>query len=444
VTVTTPLVRDVIEYREYQGNLVAVQNVPIRARVPGRLERMHYAPSTDVEAGDLLFEIEREPYEIAVAAAEAELEAARAVRAEREAILSRIERAYERGAATQAERIEATARARQAEAGVQATEAALREAKLNLSYTTVTSPLAGRVNRNLVDVGSLVGESEPTLLTNVVQMDPIRASFDVSEAIVLEYLKRGRDGEVDPSGPPVQMALANDPPGAWPYHGKVNYIDNQVDAGTGTIRVRAEFANPKPHRLFPGLFVRIRGPFRQIPDAVVIFENAVGTDIGGKYVLTVNASDELGKTPIELGPSAGPGQVVVASGLSAEARYVVRGLQQARPGERVEVETIAREAYGAAHGGLASPQPPEPGERPGGADHRIEPADSSESAGSSQAGRANEPAPATDRPASDRAPRDGEPSDFETDATPADPSAASAPSEQADAPTSKPTPHSTP
>lgn len=337
VVVGTAVQRDVVSYYHYTGNTAAVDQVDIRARVPGYLRAKHYETSTDIAAGTLLFTIEPEPYEAAVAAAQAQVRRARASLDLAKLRQQKVEEAFRKSAATEFERLEVEAQRRESEADLEAAQASLDDANIQLGYTRVVTPIAGRVNRELVDVGNLVGQGEPTLLTTVVTMDPIYAYFDVSERIVLEYLGRGRSGNMDegPKPPTLELARANDPEDAYPFVGVVDFVDNIVDAETGTIRVRGVFANPDG-KLFPGLFVRIRAPDETLPDALLVQQDAVLTGLNGKYLLTVGDDDVVHRRPVTLGPRDG-GQVVVVQGLAAGERYITRGVQKARPGQKVMI-----------------------------------------------------------------------------------------------------------
>jgi len=336
VKVATPDKQDVTAYYHYTGTLEPVEAVAVRARVSGYLREVHFTPSSDVAAGDLLFTIEREPYEIALELADAEVERAIALRLGASTRYDKIKTAFDANAATRAELIEAEAQLKQRIAEVKSAQANQQEARLQLSYTKVTAPIAGRVSRSLVDAGNLVGSGEPTLLTTVVKMDPIFVYFDVSERIVLEYIGRGKKGSLGsaPQQPPVEIARPSDPAGTYPYRGTINWVDNQVDPQTGTIRVRGQLSNERSD-LFPGLFVRARAPYHVIRDAVVIQQNAIGKDIGGSFVLVVDEKNSVARRAVTLGPQAGVGRVAVTDGLTHDDRYIVQGIQKARPGNPV-------------------------------------------------------------------------------------------------------------
>jgi len=344
VEVATPVRRDVTSYYHYTGNLEAVASVEVRARVGGTLEEMHFIPSTQVEAGTPLFTIETEPYDIGVQAAEAAVQAAEAARDLAALERQQIQEAFDKNAANEreVEKYVTTLRTRDAE--LLAAQAQLRDAKLQRSYADVVAPIAGRVSRNLVDVGTLVGVGEPTLLTTVVQMDPIYVYVDVSERIVLEYLGQGRTGEVKseqrPNAPVIEIARASDPPGSYPFSGKVDYADSVVDQGTGTLQVRGNIANPEGN-LFPGLFVRARVAREFLADAVLVREDALGTDLSGKFVLVGDEKNIVSMYPVTVGDRTGDGYVVITEGLDGSERYVAVGIQKARPGRPVTIRQAA-------------------------------------------------------------------------------------------------------
>jgi len=332
VTVTTPITRDVTDYTEFTGRTVAFESVEVRARVSGALQEMLFRPSQPVRAGDVLFIIEPEPYEAARDIAVATIQQWEAELARAESDLSRLEQALQTEAVSEQEVDKARADVKTAEANLAAARAGLVNAELQLSYTQVKAPISGLVGRNLVDLGNLVGSGQNTLLTTVNQVDPIYAYFDVSESILLQILGsadvalgEGRAGRDSP------VFLGLDDETGWPHEGVIDYFDNTVDAGTGTIQVRGNFPNPT-RKLFPGLFARIRVPVGEISDAVLVDESTIGTDLGGKFVLVVGGDNVVELRHIELGPLQGDGMRVVLSGLEANERYIVNGLQRARPG----------------------------------------------------------------------------------------------------------------
>lgn len=349
VEVATPEVRTVTRYFEYTGTVRALRTAEIRARVPGFLEEILFEDSAEVEKGDLLFVIEQEPYRVAEQRAEAAVQRALALENEARSRLNRLNAAAEAGATNPFELIEAEATLEQRKADVVEARASLRQAQLELDYTTIESPFSGRVNRNLVDEGNLVGDGENTLLATVVKVQPIYVFFDVSERIALEYMARGRRGNVPAEAQDrVEVGLANET--GYPHIGKINYVDNVLDSSTGTIEVRAIFPNENT-ALYPGLFARIRVPFEEIEDAVVISRNALGVGLEGSYVYVVDNENKVERRPVELGEEQDDGTVVVTSGLGAEDRYVIAGLQRVRAGQEVALASEQQQDQPNAGGG---------------------------------------------------------------------------------------------
>ncbi len=344
VSVATPIVRDITEYYSYTGTLAATERVELRARVPGFIEAVTFSPSSDVTKGDPLFLIEPEPYQIAVAAAEASLKRAQAAMQVAQAELEKTQKVYAGRAEAVVELLRAEGTFKQREAEVALAESDLAEAKIRLGYTEVNAPLTGRIDRNQVDAGDLVGSDGPTLLATIVKIRPVWAYFDVSERIVLEYLKRGQSGKVrradedesQGSGGLVELALASTPAGEYPFKGRLDFVDNEVDEATGTIRVRAIFPNDDGS-LFPGLFARARVPYGRIEGAVMVEENAIGSDLAGRFVWVMGDNNVPAKRYLPaLGELRGAYRVV-SQGLGPEERYVVAGVQGIRPNQSVKV-----------------------------------------------------------------------------------------------------------
>ena len=329
-----PLQQDVVEYLELTGRTEAVESVRIRARVSGALERVAFKASSEVNEGDLLFVIEPELYIANRERAIANVRQWEAELARAKSDLERLELAIRTNAVSQQEVDRARADLDQAEANLLGAKASLTQAELDLSYTEVRSPIRGMVSRRLVDVGNLVESGENTLLTTVVKIDPIYAYFDVSERTLLEVLAaRGQTITTERAVEPTEEAavflgLANEE--GWPHEGYIDYIDNTVDTGTGTIQVRGVFSNATG-KLFPGLFARIRVPRDVLDDALLVSERAIGTDLGGKYLLLVGENNVVELRHVELG-SLQEGMRVIYSGLKPDERYIINGLQRARPG----------------------------------------------------------------------------------------------------------------
>jgi RND family efflux transporter MFP subunit len=322
---------------EFTGTTRAIESAEVRARVSGILTKMHFTPSSMVEEGDILFTIERDAYQAARDASVARLKSAKAELARAESDLSRIEIAIQNNAVSRQDLDLAQAKRDQADAAVLGAQADLDNAELNLSYTLVRTPISGQVGRNLVDIGNLVGQGEPTLLTTVNKMDPIFVYFDAPERLVLQFAeaRRGADpGETTEEmeeHPAIRVVvkLANE--NSFLHPGHIDYIANTVDPATGTIQLRAVLENPDLV-LFPGLFVRIRVMAGTSRPALLISERAVSTDIGGKYVLLVGEGNIVEQRYVELGQLQDDGTIVVESGLEGNEQYIVNGILRARPG----------------------------------------------------------------------------------------------------------------
>lgn len=335
VTVAVPERRDVQGYLEFTGNTAAFAEVEVRARVRGFLEEVHFAPSDQIKKGQLLFSIEDAPYVADRDQAVADVRRWESELARAQADLERLEQAVASNAVSLSEVDRARADRDQADANRMAAEARLVQAELDLSYTKIHSPIDGRVNRWFVDPGNLVGATESTLLTTVVKMQPIHAYWEMSESIFLRVLdeanksNRGDGDNIPERGEfPVYLGTGNDE--GWPHEGWIDYADTSVDSGTGTLQVRAVFDN-KRGRLFPGLFARIRMPTETLVDAVLVRESAIGTDLGGKYVYVVGEDNVVEQRFVQLGPKDGL-MIVATSGLEHGERYIVNGIQRARPG----------------------------------------------------------------------------------------------------------------
>jgi len=335
VTVANVIERDVTEWDEFTGRLQAVESVEVRPRVSGLVSAVRFSEGAMVRRGDLLFQIDRRPFQAEVDRLEAELTRARATVQRANSELGRAERLRSENAISNEEHDRRAAFAQESAAQVAAVEAALRAAQLNLEFTEVTSPINGRVSRAIITEGNLVssGPGEATLLTTVVSLDPVYAYFDADEQIYLKYTggadKTRNRGSINRH---IRMALANED--GFPRDGQLDFLDNQLDGATGTIRARAVFRNTDG-QLTPGLFVRLRlsgaGDYR----GLLIQDRAVGTDLSKKFVYVVSPKHEIEYRPVTLGPIV-DGLRVVRSGLKAGEPVVVNGLQRVRPGSKVE------------------------------------------------------------------------------------------------------------
>lgn len=338
VTVSLPVQQKITEWDEYTGRFVAVKTVEIRARVSGFIDSIHFKDGQIIKQGDLLFIIDPRPYRLAVEQATADRDRARAKLAiathdvERATPLVRSQSVTEREFDTRKSTQE------DASAAVMSADAALKQAQLNLEWTEVRAPIAGRISDRRVDAGNLIagGQSGATPLTSIVSIDPIHFVFDGSEADFIHYLRLAAAGE-RPSSRDVQNPVAVRLADEFDYKhlGRMDFVDNVVNAKTGTIRGRAIFDN-KDGLLTPGFFGRVR-LFGGEHDALLLPDSAIASDQSNKIVFTVAADDTVGVKRVELGPLA-HGLRVIRSGLNAGDRVVIEGLARARPGQKVKAE----------------------------------------------------------------------------------------------------------
>lgn len=329
VTVAAVERRSVTPYDEFSGRLEAVDRVEVRPRVAGAIQSVHFTEGALVKAGDLLLTIDPAPYRAEADRAQAQLAAAQARLENATTEEARAERLWDEHAVARRELDQRVNARRTAQADVHAAEAALQLAKLNLGYTQVRAPVGGRVGKLEVTAGNLVaaGPTAP-VLTTIVSVSPIYASFDADESVVARALRelpsRGSRQALDRI--PVQIATDADAT----LSGHLQLIDNQVNAKSGTVRVRAVFDN-RDGRLMPGQFVRVRLGHAKPESAVLVSESAVGTDQDKRYVLVVGAGNKVAYRMVTLGPTV-DGMRIVNAGLQPGERIVVNGLQRVRPG----------------------------------------------------------------------------------------------------------------
>ena len=347
VTVAHPVKKDVTMYHDHTGKTAAVESVEVRARVRGFLKSIDFQEGSNVKTGQLLFVIDPAEFEARRDRAKANLEGKRAERIRAQTNLDNTTAAKRKGAATATEVTEATAARDKAKAAVAAAEAELKGAELELAYTQVRSPIEGKVGRARVIVGNLVGAGENTLLTTVVKMDPMYVYFDASERTFLRVLEKHSSRERQKPRRKAFLGLSHQT--GYPFKGRMDYVENKADETTGTIRVRAVFPNDR-QLLYPGLFARIRVPGEVVKDALLVEPRAIGSDFGGKYVLVVNAQNLVEHRSVRLG-GLFQGMRVVLRGLTAGDRYIVKGLQRARPGR--PVKAVTREPAGRTPEGRA-------------------------------------------------------------------------------------------
>ncbi|WP_412063914.1 efflux RND transporter periplasmic adaptor subunit [Rhizobium sp. SYY.PMSO] len=336
VTVAAVEPRDVTAWQEFSGRLEAIDRVEIRPRVAGAIQSVHFREGALIKQGDLLVTIDPAPYEAAVAQAQAEVGAAKAKLDLAKVEVDRGQKLSDSRTISQSDMDTRISNYAEAGANLKAAEAALQTAQLNLDYTQVRAPIAGRVGKIAVTVGNLVaaGSSSPAL-TTLVSVDPIYASFSANEQTVTQALAElpATGGAVPPVEQiPVQIGTASDD--GTPIKGKLQLIDNEVDAASGTVSVRAVFGNGGG-RLIPGQFVRVRMGQPKAETKLLISERAIGTDQDKKFVFVVGADNKVEYRPVSLGDTS-DGLRIVRSGLNAGDRIIVNGLQRVRPGAVVD------------------------------------------------------------------------------------------------------------
>ena len=377
VQVGLPVEQTVTNYSDFTGTTQAREMVQVRSRVQGYLDSIHFADGSEVARGDLLFVIDRRPYQAQADQARADLESKKASAVRAEALYRRTTSLLPTGAATREDVDKAKGDWEVAKADVGQAEAKVREAELNLDYCEVRAPITGRISRRQVDVGNLV-QADTTLLTTITRYDPMYVYFTVSESDYLQYLKRRRErpaGTLEavelpptqaaaaavglpaltpwsgwlsvvlasPPSYPAELGLANEV-GEYPHKGYIDFAENTIDPGTGTLQVRGRFANPPPYYLGPGLFARVRVPIGVQDHALLVPKRALAADQQGNYLLVLGADDTVERKAVELGAEVGD-QRVVEKGLRPGERFIVEGLQQARPGSKVRPKTRSAESY---------------------------------------------------------------------------------------------------
>jgi multidrug efflux system membrane fusion protein len=349
VSVATVIDREITEWDEFTGRLEPVESVDIRPRVSGYVSSVRFKEGAIVRKGDPLFQIDDRPFLAEVDRLRAELMRSRATVQRTASELQRAQRLRAENAMSLEEHDRRSAFAQEATAQVAAVEAALRAVELNLEFTRVVSPIAGRVSRAYVTEGNLVssGPGEATLMTTVVSLDPIHAHFDADERIFLRYIGLARTAgraNASAAGLPIRMALADEE--GFPREGRFDFLDNRLDPASGTIRGRAAFPN-RDGALTPGLFVRLRVAGNGTNRALLVQDRAVGTDLDKKFVLIVGPEQTIQYRAVTLGPLV-DGLRVVRTGLAAGDHVVVNGLQRVRPGAKVDPVAVQMEAAAGA------------------------------------------------------------------------------------------------
>ena len=341
VTVAQVLEKRVKDWDEFTGRLQAVETVEIRPRVSGYIDKVAFTEGSQVKSGDLLFVIDPRPYQADYDRAAADVKRFKTALDLARIELVRVQRLKDSGAVSEEELDERRSTVAQAEANVSGAEAALETAALNMKFTRVTSPIDGRVSRAEVTRGNLVtgGSNGGTLLSSVVSMDPMYLYFDADEQSYLRYAQMARSGERPSSRDaknPVQVGLANEE--GFPHPGNMDFVDNQLNPQTGTIRARAVLEN-KNGQFTPGLFARVQLLGSSEHTAILIEDRAVNTDQSQKYVLLLGANNQIEYRKVTLGRVI-DGLRTVRDGLKPGDVIVVNGAQRAHPGVTVTPQRV--------------------------------------------------------------------------------------------------------
>ena len=339
VTVAKPAQRPIVDQDEYVGRFVAVNNVEVRARVSGYLDGIHFQDGQLVKQGDLLFTIDRRPFQNTLDQARANLELAQSNVRFTEADYARAQKLLKDHTISEQAYDQRAQAYRNAVASVAANEAMVKQAQLDLEFTELRAPVAGRIGDRRVSQGNLVtgGTGGTTLLATIVSMDPIRLEFTFDEAAYLRYERLSSSGkEMTGRGGNVLVALKLIDESDFMHRGYMDFVDNVIDRSTGTIRGRAQFSNPDGV-FTPGMFARVRVPGSPVYQALLIPDSAIGSEQARKYVLIVDDGSIARQRYVTLGQSV-EGLRVIKEGLTADDRVIVNGLMQAHPGGKVTAQ----------------------------------------------------------------------------------------------------------
>jgi RND family efflux transporter MFP subunit len=348
VTVATPLKKTVVDWDEYTGRFQAVERVEVQSRVDGYLAEIRFQDGQMVEKGDVLFVIDQRPFQIALEGAQADLRQAEAEAKRTESEFNRFRQLRESQTVSEEEFEERRQAMFGTRAQVEAAKAAVDEANLNLEYTQVKAPVSGRVSRHRVSIGNLIsgGSTGATLLTTIVSVDPIHFYFEASESQLLKYTRLNNSGARPGSrhnANPVYVRLMDEDD--FVHQGSMDFVDNEVDLGTGTIEGRALFENSEGI-IEPGMFGRARLLGSGEYQALLVPDTAIGADQSRKFVYVVDDNDQVEMRFVQLGPLQDDNLRVIRDGLEENDRVVIGGIQRVRPGSPVNAQDGAMEEEG--------------------------------------------------------------------------------------------------
>ncbi|MBR0557036.1 efflux RND transporter periplasmic adaptor subunit [Ciceribacter sp. L1K23] len=344
VAVEKPKAMDVVQYLQSTGTLAAEQSVDLVARASGLLEKVNFRDGEKVKKGDVIFGIEREPYEISLASAQADVRQQEASLAQAAANLTRQRDLKDKSVVSASALEDAIAQHAIAESQLAAARARLRTAELNLGYTEITAPFDGILSARLADVGAYINGAAAQKLATLVKPDPLHVNFTATDRQVVEIRRRmlERGMQVGNFGLPVSVELSLTDGDGYPFNGPLDYVAPEIDPTTGTMALRGEIANPDL-LLSPGMFVKVRVAVAMRPDALTVPERAIGNTQEGRTVLVVGEENRIEQRLVEIGAPAEAGRREIRSGLEPDDRVVIRGGAAVAPGQVVSVEAMPQE-----------------------------------------------------------------------------------------------------
>ena len=361
VTVALPIKRTLSDFDEYVGRFTAVNSVEVRARVSGYLEGLHFKDGQIVKQGDLLFSIDKRPFQNTLDQARANLVQAKSTQTFTESDFTRGQQLVRDKTITDQTFEQRTQAYHNAQAAVANAEAAVRQAELDIEFTDLRAPVNGRIGDRRVSPGNLVTggtAGNTTLLATIVSTDPIYFEFTFDEASFLRYERMSKTGnDIASRGGGVQVALKLIDENDFEHAGHMDFVDNVIDRSTGTIRGRAVFANP--NNIFtPGMFARVRVPGSPLYEALLVPDAAIGTEQVKKFVLTVNSDNTVVSKYVTLGQTTSDNLRIIKDGLGPDDRVIVNGLLRARPGQKVTPQEEAKPGAAAPAQGASPPPKP--------------------------------------------------------------------------------------
>jgi len=350
VTVATPLVQELVDWDDYVGRFDAIESVEIRPRATGYLSAVHFRDGQFVRKGQLLFTVDARPAEAALAQARAQLAQAEATQANARTELARTQTLVEARAASQQELESKQALVRSGAAQIAAANAAVRARQLEVGFTRVTAPISGYISERMVDPGNTV-MADQTILTTIVSTSPLHFTFQGSEAQLIKYQREGTGAVI---GTPVRIRLSDE--GDFTHTGTIDFVDNAIDQGAGTIRVRAVVPNASGF-LKPGMFGNLRLEATKAYPAMLVPDAAISADANRKIVMVVAKDGTVAAKPVQTGPISGTLRVI-RSGLDKSDRVIIAGGQRAQPGQKVTAKAGAIKQEKAAAAPAAQAAPP--------------------------------------------------------------------------------------